>query len=171
MAPKQHQNSPSSLARRPASVTSSPSSARNTATIFWSQPMKTKINEAADVFRKEGVKVDAVVADLATTEGCDKLYAAIGGRPVDALLANAGRGLGHAFLDQDLVGYPQCDRYECHRHGLLGSKNRARHAQAQFRPYPDHRLHRRLRPWNLPGGLQRLESVSRTHSPSRSGRS
>ena len=24
------------------------------------------------------------------------------GRPVDALLANAGRGLGHAFLDQDL---------------------------------------------------------------------
>ena len=60
-----------------------------------------KINEAADVFRKEGVKVDAVVADLATTEGCDKLYAAIGGRAVDALLANAGRGLGHAFLDQD----------------------------------------------------------------------
>jgi short-subunit dehydrogenase len=60
-----------------------------------------KINEAADVFRKEGVKVDAVVADLATTEGCDTLYAAIGGRAVDALLANAGRGLGHAFLDQN----------------------------------------------------------------------
>jgi hypothetical protein len=25
------------------------------------------------------------------------------GRPVDALLANAGRGLGHAFLDQDFA--------------------------------------------------------------------
>ena len=31
----------------------------------------------------------------------DKLYAATKGRQVDALLANAGRGLGHAFLDQD----------------------------------------------------------------------
>ena len=31
----------------------------------------------------------------------DKLYAALNGRPVDALLANAGRGLGRAFLDQD----------------------------------------------------------------------
>jgi len=30
----------------------------------------------------------------------DKLYAAASGRQVDALLANAGRGLGHAFLDQ-----------------------------------------------------------------------
>ena len=30
-----------------------------------------------------------------------KLYAASGGRQVDALLANAGRGLGHGFLDQD----------------------------------------------------------------------
>jgi short-subunit dehydrogenase len=34
-------------------------------------------------------------------EGVDKLYAAAKGRTVDALLANAGRGLGHAFLDQD----------------------------------------------------------------------
>jgi short-subunit dehydrogenase len=31
----------------------------------------------------------------------DKLYAVIGGRQVDALLANAGRGLGKGFLDQD----------------------------------------------------------------------
>ncbi len=31
------------------------------------------------------------------------LYAAIGGRSVDALLANAGRGLGHGFLDQDFA--------------------------------------------------------------------
>jgi short-subunit dehydrogenase len=45
--------------------------------------------------------VEAVEADLATIEGVDRLHAAIGGRPVAALLANAGRGLGKGFLDQD----------------------------------------------------------------------
>lgn len=39
--------------------------------------------------------------DLSTTEGVDELYDAIDQRQVDALLANAGHGLGHAFLDQD----------------------------------------------------------------------
>ena len=51
-----------------------------------------------------GAKVDALQADLATLEGVDELYALIGGRPVDALLANAGRGLGKGFLDQDFDG-------------------------------------------------------------------
>jgi short-subunit dehydrogenase len=62
-----------------------------------------KIEEAASTFRGGGAKVEAVQADLATIEGVDKLYEAVQrlGRPVDALLANAGRGLGHAFLDQD----------------------------------------------------------------------
>lgn len=48
-----------------------------------------------------GGSVEAVQADLSTTRGVAELYAAIGGRPVAALLANAGRGLGHAFLDQN----------------------------------------------------------------------
>jgi short-subunit dehydrogenase len=48
-----------------------------------------------------GARVDALEADLATLEGVDKLYSAIGSRPVDALIANAGRGLGRGFLDQD----------------------------------------------------------------------
>ncbi|MBS4005564.1 MAG: SDR family NAD(P)-dependent oxidoreductase [Afipia sp.] len=60
-----------------------------------------QIFEAADVFRKEGVEVEALEANLATTEGCDELYGRLKGRPVDALLANAGRGLGRAFLEQD----------------------------------------------------------------------
>ena len=60
-----------------------------------------EINEAAQAFRGLGAEVGAVEADLATLEGVDKLYAAINGRPVDALLANAGHGLGHGFLDQD----------------------------------------------------------------------
>ena len=59
-----------------------------------------EINQAAASLRNLGVAVDAVEADLSTIEGVDKLYTALGGRPVDALLANAGRGLGKGFLDQ-----------------------------------------------------------------------
>ena len=47
------------------------------------------------------VTIDAVEVDLATREGVDKLVATIQGRPVDALLANAGHGLGNAFLEQN----------------------------------------------------------------------
>jgi len=60
-----------------------------------------RIHEAAADLSAHGVSVSAVEADLATLEGVEKLYSAIKGRPVDALLANAGRGLGRAFLDQD----------------------------------------------------------------------
>jgi uncharacterized protein len=60
-----------------------------------------KIHRAADELRIGGTIVEAVEADLATAEGIDRLYAALAGRPVSALLANAGRGLGKAFLDQD----------------------------------------------------------------------
>jgi short-subunit dehydrogenase len=57
--------------------------------------------EAVQACRGLGAEVTAVEADLATVEGVDELYAAIAGRPVAALLANAGHGLGRAFLDQD----------------------------------------------------------------------
>jgi short-subunit dehydrogenase len=61
------------------------------------------INEAAAKLRTHGASVEPLVADLATIEGVDKLVGATGGRRVDALLANAGRGLGRAFLDQDFA--------------------------------------------------------------------
>jgi len=61
------------------------------------------IMNAAARLREHGGTVDAVQADLATAAGIDRLQAAIQGRAVDALLANAGHGLGHAFLDQDFV--------------------------------------------------------------------
>jgi len=60
-----------------------------------------RIEEAAKQFQNYGVEVKAVQADLATREGVDKFYEAAQGRPVDALLANAGHGLGGNFLDQD----------------------------------------------------------------------
>ena len=60
-----------------------------------------EIEQAAADFRKHGVSADAVQADLSGPEGVEKLYAKAAGRRVDALLANAGRGLGRGFLDQD----------------------------------------------------------------------
>jgi short-subunit dehydrogenase len=60
-----------------------------------------EINKAAENLRAFGVQVTPVEADLADTQGVDKLLAAANGRDVDYLLANAGRGLGRAFLDQD----------------------------------------------------------------------
>jgi uncharacterized protein len=60
-----------------------------------------EIRSRASDFRKLGVGVEAIETDLSTVEGVDKLCALIGERHVDALLANAGRGLGKGFLDQD----------------------------------------------------------------------
>jgi len=48
-----------------------------------------------------GVDVQTLEVDLATFEGVDRLLGAAGGRQVDLLCANAGHGLGHAFLEQD----------------------------------------------------------------------
>ena len=59
------------------------------------------IQTAAEQLRQLGRQVQAVEADLATSRGVEQLYAAAAGRPVDALLANAGRGLGKSFLDQN----------------------------------------------------------------------
>ena len=58
------------------------------------------IEAAAVDFRQFGTEVRSVEADLSTLQGVDELLAAAEGRPVDLLCANAGRGLGHAFLDQ-----------------------------------------------------------------------
>lgn len=62
-----------------------------------------EIERAANQLRAEngGGNVEAVQADLSAAEGVDKLYRAGKGRFVDILMANAGRGLGHAFLDQE----------------------------------------------------------------------
>lgn len=60
-----------------------------------------EIEDAAQEIRTLGAAVESLEADLATIEGVDELAAAAKGRPVDALLANAGRGLGKGFLDQD----------------------------------------------------------------------
>jgi len=60
-----------------------------------------RIEEASRTLAQTGGSVQAVQVDLATPEGVDRLLAAVKDRPVDALLANAGHGLGRAFLEQD----------------------------------------------------------------------
>ena len=61
-----------------------------------------EIEAAAGLLRTAGAEVIALEASLDTPEGVDSLVAAVGDRPVDALLANAGKALGKAFLDQDI---------------------------------------------------------------------
>ena len=62
---------------------------------------ESEIHRVAHELRGWGGTVQAVETDLALRQGVETLYAATKGRPVDALLANAGHGLGRAFLDQD----------------------------------------------------------------------
>ena len=57
--------------------------------------------EVAERCRAAGAEVDTLEIDLATEEGVDRLYAATQGRAVDVLCANAGHGLGRAFITQD----------------------------------------------------------------------
>lgn len=60
-----------------------------------------ELDAASDRFRALGAHTTSVEADLATRAGVDRVWEALNDRPVDALLANAGHGLGRAFLDQD----------------------------------------------------------------------
>lgn len=60
-----------------------------------------EIHDAATELRSRGGSVDAIKVDLATRQGVEALLDRVEGRHVDLLLANAGHGLGRAFLDQD----------------------------------------------------------------------
>jgi short-subunit dehydrogenase len=57
---------------------------------------EAEILDATRRLEAEGATVEALQADLSTTEGVDRWLEAASGRPIDALLANAGRGLGKA---------------------------------------------------------------------------
>jgi len=48
---------------------------------------------------------ETLQANLSTTEGVDQLLQKAGGRQIDLLCANAGHGLGRAFLDQDVTDW------------------------------------------------------------------
>lgn len=60
-----------------------------------------EIEDAAAEIRAMGREAKALQGDLSDPAAVDRLVGLAGTRPVDVLLANAGRGLGHAFVDQD----------------------------------------------------------------------
>lgn len=59
-----------------------------------------EIGVAATQISGNITRVEPVEVDLATIEGNDQLLKVIGSRKIDILIANAGRGLGHAFIEQ-----------------------------------------------------------------------
>lgn len=63
-----------------------------------------EIEAAAEDLRRHGVSVEAVFCDLSTVSGVNEFLARLRlpERQVDLLMANAGRGRGEAFLDQDI---------------------------------------------------------------------
>jgi short-subunit dehydrogenase len=64
----------------------------------------TDIRQAADDLGQAGTTVDALQLDLSTVDGVNDLISELRrmDRPIDALLANAGIGLGKGFLEQDM---------------------------------------------------------------------
>ncbi|MCY7315288.1 MAG: SDR family NAD(P)-dependent oxidoreductase [Rubrivivax sp.] len=61
------------------------------------------LDSAVAALEATGAEVQAVQADLATTAGVDAALAALQGRPLQMLIANAGTGLGRTFLEQDFA--------------------------------------------------------------------
>src|SRR5689334_5377589 len=61
------------------------------------------LDSAAEMLRALSVNVETVEADLATRAGVEELFAKARGRDIDALMANAGHGLGKGFLDQEFA--------------------------------------------------------------------
>jgi short-subunit dehydrogenase len=61
----------------------------------------TPFVEAGPALKELGANVEEIETDLATRQGVDQLLAKVGDRRVDVLVANAGHGLGHGFLDQN----------------------------------------------------------------------
>lgn len=56
--------------------------------------------DAGASLRDQGGVVASIETDLSSESGVRQLLDAIGGRTVDVLVANAGHGLGHGFLEQ-----------------------------------------------------------------------
>lgn len=61
----------------------------------------TPFVDAAAGLQGLGGSVETLEVDLSTFEGVDRLLDAARGRTLDLVCANAGHGLGRAFLDQD----------------------------------------------------------------------
>ncbi|MET0208372.1 MAG: SDR family NAD(P)-dependent oxidoreductase [Burkholderiaceae bacterium] len=61
------------------------------------------LDDAVLDFESLGASVQSLQVELASQEGVDALLDLVGDRTVDVAMANAGHGLGGAFLEQDFV--------------------------------------------------------------------
>jgi len=61
------------------------------------------LDEAVLDFRSLGASVQSIQVELASKAGVDQLLALANGRAIDVVMANAGHGLGGAFLEQDFA--------------------------------------------------------------------
>jgi short-subunit dehydrogenase len=59
------------------------------------------LQSAMEQLQSYGTEVNGLEVDLAQPDGIATLYSLIDGNPVNVLIANAGHGLGKAFLDQE----------------------------------------------------------------------
>ena len=106
------------------------------------------------------VSVEALQADLGTESGVDALVSAIGSRDVALLLANAGRGLGDGFLDQDFHEAKNVvDTNVTGTISLIHQVGRKMRERNEGRILIT-RVHRRFYSRQLPGGLQRHQGIS-----------
>jgi len=102
----------------------------------------------------EALGASALEADLATLEGVEtSSMKRIGGRPLEALIANAGRGLGKGFLDQDFKDVMRVVNTNVTGTIYLIQKVRPRHARQKRGQDPHRWLHRRVHAGDLPSGL------------------
>jgi short-subunit dehydrogenase len=62
----------------------------------------TPLHDAMRAGQAAGVSVEALQLDLAVKEDVEALLTSLRGRTPEILIANAGHGLGKAFLDQDI---------------------------------------------------------------------
>jgi NAD(P)-dependent dehydrogenase (short-subunit alcohol dehydrogenase family) len=83
-----------------------------------------EIVSAADDLRREGAKVEAVRADLATLDGVDELYAKLNGRRVDALPRQCRTRIGKGLPRSGLRRHSLRPRYQHYGHDLSHSQSR-----------------------------------------------
>ena len=102
-----------------------------------------------------GAEVQTLEVDLSTPDGVDQLItrARSSGRPVEALFANAGQGLGKGFLDQDWNDILSVVNTNVTGTLRLLHEDRPRYARPRFGQDPDHRLDRRPDARDLSGRL------------------
>ena len=118
----------------------------------------TPFVEAAPALKELGVEVRRSRPTSPPGRASSQLLAAIAGRPVDVLVANAGHGLGNGFLDQDPEEWRHVIDTNITGTLLLIQPIVRADGRARQRQGADHRLDRRPHGRAVQRRLQRLKA-------------